>query len=123
VVLDEDEKVLQTGQSFEAIVSDIVVQLEAISSAEARSELPPNFTINLHFLLANGLVVLSVLWVTVAPTSTAALAKVRVSKGDLGFLLSGTESISLVAVDGKSFSSPYLHELMSTQDSANLACN
>jgi hypothetical protein len=74
VVFDEDEKVLQTGQTFEAIVSDVVVQLEAISSAELRSELPPNFTINLHFL-ANGLEVLSVLWVTGASTSTAALTK------------------------------------------------
>ena len=61
MVLEEDEKVLQTGQTFEAIDSDTMVQLEVISSVELRSEWATNFTINLHFL-PEGRVVFSVFW-------------------------------------------------------------
>ena len=61
VVFDEDVKILQTGQTFEAIVSDTAVEFEAISSFELRSELLPNLTINLHFLPPGGRMMFSVL--------------------------------------------------------------
>uniref|UniRef100_A0A2P2IPC1 Uncharacterized protein MANES_01G007100 n=1 Tax=Rhizophora mucronata TaxID=61149 RepID=A0A2P2IPC1_RHIMU len=123
VVFDGDEKVSQTGQTWEAIVSEAVVQYEAMSSVEARSQLPPNFTISLHFL-PDGRELLSVLQVTGGPPASA-FNKFSVSKGEIDCLLSvsRTDSISdcetVVTVDGKSFSSADLQEVESMQGSAN----
>jgi hypothetical protein len=97
VVLEDDEKVLQTGQIFEVIASEMLEQFEAISSVELFSEWLLYFTTNLDFLPGGGRV-LSIFLATIggrpaASTSTEAASKeVSVSIGELDGLLMGTDS-------------------------------
>lgn len=105
VVLEEDEKVLQTGQTLDAIASDMLVQFEEISSVELRSDFPPNFTINRHFLPDGWLVLTALPEVASLSFRTELSTKASVSTAELGCPLVDTGSIcdpetALVVING-----------------------
>lgn len=97
MVFEEDEKVLQTGQTIEVIASAKVVEFDAISSVELGLLMLLNFTINLHFLIEDG-VLFSILdgtrWPPTTSTSTDVSNGLAVSVAELDVLLVGTDSIS-----------------------------